>query len=137
MGVESYPNMVQAENVTLQFFGSPEQTVRYNNGRAFVRLTAPPEVGVYKTGVECYDMFLKEPCRVTVDRNAFTVYPSETLLAGKQFQYRLTNAINNPDSEMPTTSFKIETSEGEQATNGITLDITRGGMKKFLLSPRS
>jgi len=46
-------------------------------------------------------------------------------------------AIDNPDSEQPTDSFKLDTSEGEQQSSGLSISATRGGMSMLTLTPKS
>ena len=56
------------------------------------------------------------------------------LPVGKQFQYALTNAINNPESVKPTESFTITTSELETKSENIILIAKSGYMEKFTLN---
>lgn len=128
---------MQAQRVNATFYGIPETTVRNNGGNGFVRLTVPTDIVWYSTDVGCYDMMLKQSCSVSVGANSFTISNTVDLPAGKQFQYQLIGAFDNPISEQPSISFALTTSEGEQLASGISVIATRGGMKEFVLSSSS
>ena len=60
-GVFTEPDTVQAKKVTLEFWGTPEQTVPAGG---YVRLTAPDSVKVQSTGIQCFDVVNLIECEV-------------------------------------------------------------------------
>lgn len=138
-GISTDPPEVQAQKVTLSFYAVPESTVRFNNGSGYVRLTIPAGVVWYPTsqGASCYDAIQKKACTMTVGPNTFTIQLSTDLVANKQFQFNIIGAVDNPDSEQPTNSFKLETSEGEVISSGLTFQAVRGSMTSLTLTPQS
>ena len=76
-------------------------------------------------------------CQVKVSAQTFIVTTSVTLPAEDQFQFKITNAIDNPMSTAPTESWSILTSVGEGQDEGMSLTATQGVIHNFQLDPES
>ena len=81
-GVFTEPSTVQAERVTLEFWGTPEQTVPAGG---YVRLTAPDAVKVHTTGISCFDVVNLVDCEVEARSGVITITNPVELVAGLQF----------------------------------------------------
>ena len=76
-------------------------------------------------------------CEVQARSGVITITNSVELRAGKQFQYSLIDAVDNPVSSQPTDSFTILTSVGETETEDIILRTRPGNMLSYSLTPQS
>lgn len=135
-GINSEPSTVQAQKATIQFYGVPEITIPADG---WIKLTAPSGVTVHSGDLVCFDILNQMPCEVTLSSPTFTVVTQADLPAGQQFQFSISNAIDNPISVKPTTTWTMLTSTGESETNDIILTATAGEIptEDFNLYPKS
>ena len=78
-------------------------------------------------------------CTVTSSRNEFRVEIDYDIAAGEQFEFKIYNALVNPDSSKPSGTFSLLTSVGELENNSPVMNIkaTLGRMDTYLLNPKS
>ena len=76
---------------------------------------------------------------MTSFRNTFTIEVDYDMPPGYQFDYQITDAIDNPLSERPSDYFVLLTSEAEleNSSEYLRITATRGSIIRTILTPES